>query len=217
MRHPGTRARTSGSARAPPTTRSAGSGRSRARSPRSATESASGTCCSAISSVIPSFLSPSSASNAICAMIGRETRRRLVEHEQPRSRHERTAHREHLLLASAQGSRLLALALLQPREEVVHELQRRGVGAPGIRAEDEIASSGSWPGTGAARPARTRFLRARRGGQDVASGPSRRARPALPSPGAARRWPGRASSCRRRSSRRSPPPRRCAPRCRCRR
>ena len=56
----------------------------------------------------------------------RQSGRRLVEHEEPRPRHERATHGQHLLLAAAQSSRLLALSLLQARKEVVHELERRG-------------------------------------------------------------------------------------------
>ena len=91
---------------------------------------------------MPSFLSPSSASNAICAIFGRETRRRLVEHEQPRPRHQRAAHRQHLLLTAAQGPCLLALSLPQAREEVVDELERCRVRPPRVGTENEIALQG---------------------------------------------------------------------------
>ena len=72
----------------------------------------------------------------------RQPRRRLVEHQEPRPRHERATHREHLLLTAAQGSRLLSLTLLQPGKEVVHELERRAIGPLRVRAQDEIALQG---------------------------------------------------------------------------
>ena len=71
-----------------------------------------------------------------------ETGRRLVEHEQPRPRHQRATHRQHLLLPAAQGSCLLALSLPQARKEVVDELERRGIRPPRVGTEVEIALQG---------------------------------------------------------------------------
>ena len=68
-----------------------------------------------------------------------QTGRRLVEHQEPRPRHERASHGQHLLLTAAEGSRLLALSHLQPREEVVHELERLTIRPLGKGAQDEIA------------------------------------------------------------------------------
>src|SRR6266852_6288625 len=55
----------------------------------------------------------------VCARGGgeRDVRVRLVEEQQPGPRHQRTAEREHLLLAAGQRSGLLVAPLLQPREE----------------------------------------------------------------------------------------------------
>ena len=57
---------------------------------------------------------------------GREPARRLVEHEEPGPGHERPPHGQHLALAAAEGARPLRRALPQPREGLVHEIERRG-------------------------------------------------------------------------------------------
>src|SRR2546423_201146 len=69
----------------------------------------------------------------------REAERGLVEQQKPRPLHERASEREHLLLAAAERARLLALALLEPREvgadpgEVVLQ-----VAAARVRAELQV-------------------------------------------------------------------------------
>ena len=168
---------------------------------RSATDRASGTCCSATSIVMPVALEPRERLERHRGDLRRETRRRLVEHQQPRPRHQRAPDRQHLLLAAAQRPRPLALSLLQPREELEHERQRLAVRPPRIRAEREILftviagnrcrSAGTY-----AIPARAIAVgRTARQILPVEDDPAR------PSAAAARRWPGTASSCRRRSSR----------------
>ena len=69
----------------------------------------------------------------------------------------------------------------KPREEVVHELERRTDRAAGDTRPGRGCSSGSSPGTGAARPERTRSPRARSrwAGRRVRSFPSRTTRPAI--------------------------------------
>ena len=54
----------------------------------------------------------------------REAEGRLVEQQQPRLRHQRTADREHLLLAAGERAGRLLELLAQHREEVEHLLQR---------------------------------------------------------------------------------------------
>ena len=49
--------------------------------------------------------------------------RRFVEQQQPRPRHQRTADRQHLLLAARQRAAALVDALLQPREQIEHLLE----------------------------------------------------------------------------------------------
>src|SRR4051812_45999708 len=53
----------------------------------------------------------------------REPERRLVEEQELRLRHDRAPDREHLLLAAGHRPALLALALLQAREQRVHAVQ----------------------------------------------------------------------------------------------
>ena len=91
---------------------------------------------------MPSFFSPSSASNATSGDLRGETSRRLVEHEQPRPRHQRAAHRQHLLLTAAQGPCLLALSLPQARKEAVDELERCWIRPARVGTEMEIALQG---------------------------------------------------------------------------
>src|ERR671925_1221277 len=69
----------------------------------------------------------------------RETERRLVEEQQPRTLHERAREREHLLLAAAERAGLLVAALLEPGEIAEHArdvVLRRA--APCVRAEAEV-------------------------------------------------------------------------------
>ncbi len=54
---------------------------------------------------------------------GRETHRRLVHQQQPRLRHERPAHGDHLLLAAGERPRELRAPLVEEREERVHALE----------------------------------------------------------------------------------------------
>src|SRR5438445_1896787 len=69
----------------------------------------------------------------------REPERRLVEEQQPWPRHQRTAEREHLLLAAGQRSGLLVAPLLQPREETEHTRRVLGqVRATRVGAESEV-------------------------------------------------------------------------------
>src|SRR5579859_3372753 len=55
----------------------------------------------------------------------RETEGRLVEQEQARPQHQRARHRQHLLLAARERTRLLAAALPESREITVHALDVR--------------------------------------------------------------------------------------------
>src|SRR6266852_4500028 len=50
----------------------------------------------------------------------RETERKLVDHEQARTRHERAADRDHLLLATGERRSQRAEALAHPRKELEH-------------------------------------------------------------------------------------------------
>src|SRR6266576_1278305 len=52
----------------------------------------------------------------------RQTERGLVQQQHLRSRHQRAAHRKHLLLAAGEGARDLVPALLQPRKKREHAL-----------------------------------------------------------------------------------------------
>ena len=72
---------------------------------------------------------------------GRETEARLVEHEEARLAHQRTAEREHLPLAARQRAGELLAAFGEPREQRIDALeQRRGARAVGKRgcAEPQI-------------------------------------------------------------------------------
>ena len=57
----------------------------------------------------------------------RQTRRRLVEQQQFRIRHQRAADRAHLLLAARHGAGHLAAPLLHARKQVEHEFQPLGI------------------------------------------------------------------------------------------
>src|SRR5436190_2515561 len=73
----------------------------------------------------------------------REPHPGLVEEQQPRLRHQRAPDSEHLLLAARHRARLLLLALLQPREQVVDAVQIRiDVVVAQIRPELEVLAHG---------------------------------------------------------------------------
>ena len=55
-----------------------------------------------------------------------EAHRRLVHEHQLRARHERPAHRDHLLLAARERARELRAALVEEREERIHVLEVLG-------------------------------------------------------------------------------------------
>ena len=86
----------------------------------------------------PVLLEPVERLERLLGDLGGKSRRRLVEQQQPWPRHERAPDGHHLLLAAAQGARLLPMSFPQPREEVVDELQRLVVRPPGIRAQHEV-------------------------------------------------------------------------------
>src|SRR5581483_4520368 len=71
----------------------------------------------------------------------RDAERRFVEEKTARTRHERAADREHLLLAARERSAFLPHALAEPRKELGHVLDRllhRRAIAMEIRAELEV-------------------------------------------------------------------------------
>src|SRR5262249_59126060 len=65
---------------------------------------------------------------------GREPFQRLVQQDDARIEHERTADREHLLLAAGKLIAEIAAALGEPREQLVDALERPRAG-PGDRGE----------------------------------------------------------------------------------
>ena len=76
---------------------------------------------------------------------GRQPERGLVEHEEPRARHQRAPDRGHLLLAARERPGELPAALGQEREEREHALERLPPQAPALgaaRAQLEVLEHG---------------------------------------------------------------------------